>query len=64
MLYGQLALSAFVFAVLLLAGVQNKGYLLLGISVFDPELLQTFAIIHKITYYILYNLSFNTIITC
>ena len=39
MLYGQLALSAFVFAVLLLAGVQNKGYLLLGISVFDPELL-------------------------
>ena len=64
MLYWQLALSAFIFAVLLLAGVQNKGYLLLGISVFDPELLQTFAIIHKITYYNLYNFSFNTIITC
>ena len=43
----QLTLAAFVFAVLLLTGVQNERDLLLGVAVFDSQFLEPLTIIHK-----------------
>lgn len=49
MLNRKVALAALVLTVLFLAGMKNKGDLMLRISVFNSQFFKSFAVVHRYT---------------